>query len=178
MLNQDPFSVKKYPKWYPRRFLPTLYARALDYLSRLRYSNYALPSQTLTELPDLPEADWNDTAVTPKQMRYLFQACEYTSDTGVCIEVGSFRGVTTRALGQYIYPRRVYAVDPYTGYGGVEEDQRLFKKRTASLSNVLHLKKTSGEAAREWRRKRDDRISFIFVDAVHDYWNTKHDLSE
>jgi predicted O-methyltransferase YrrM len=110
-------------------------------------------------------------------MRYLLRASEYAS-SGACVEVGSFRGVTTRCVAQYIHPRRVYAIDPYSGYGGAEEDYNLFCKRTADLPNVIHLEKTSGEAAREWNQERDVEISFVFVDAVHDYWNTSYDLSK
>lgn len=177
MFEQDPFIVKKYSKWNPKRVLPTLYARLIDYISQLRYSQYALPTRRLSELPKAPEADWHDTSVTPKQMRYLLRGCEYTS-TGACIEVGSYRGVTTRCLGQRSHPRSYYAVDPYIGYGGVEEDRRLFLERTAHLSNVTHLEKTSGEAAREWMEERGIEVSFVFVDAIHNYWNTRYDLRE
>lgn len=175
ILKKDPFWVKRYPKWSPSRFIPTFCARAVEYISRLRYTEYSLPYRSLSNLPEAPDADWSDTSVTPKQMRYLLRAFEYAS-SGACVEVGSFRGVTTRCVGQYIHPRRVYAIDPYSGYGGAEEDYNLFYKRTADLSNVIHLGKTSGEAAREWSQERDIEISFVFVDAVHDYWNTSYDL--
>ena len=40
------------------------------------------------------------------------------------------------------------------------------------MPNVIHLRRTSGEAARELV---NDSVSFVFIDAVHDYVNTRFD---
>ena len=57
--------------------------------------------------------------------------------------------------------------------GGVEEDLVLFKKNTASFDNVSLIRKTSGEASRSWKL---GPVSFVFIDAVHDYVNTSFDI--
>ena len=48
-----------------------------------------------------------------------------------------------------------------------------FRKRIDGLANVTLLRKTSGEAARSWTA---GQVSFIFIDAVHDYVNVAHDI--
>lgn len=87
------------------------------------------------------------------------------------VEVGAYRGVTTEKLAHFT-DRMVIAVDPFKGYGGAAKDYQLFKRRTESLSNVIHLRRTSGEAARDWPYSRP---GCVFIDAVHDYVNTWHD---
>jgi hypothetical protein len=39
--------------------------------------------------------------------------------------------------------------------------------------NIVHERKTSGEAAAEWSH---GPVSFVFIDAVHDYINVQFDL--
>jgi hypothetical protein len=41
------------------------------------------------------------------------------------------------------------------------------------LENIIHERRTSGEAARDWTH---GPVQFVFIDAVHDYWNTSFDL--
>jgi predicted O-methyltransferase YrrM len=68
----------------------------------------------------------------------------------------------------------VYAVDPFMGYGGSEEDYAIFQKRCDDVPNIVHIRKPSGEGARELTGKP---ISFVFIDAVHDYANVLFDGS-
>ena len=68
--------------------------------------------------------------------------------------------------------RRVYAVDPYAGYGGADSDLGAFENRTRDLPNVFHVRSTSGEAS---RHPELITVSFAFVDAVHDYVNARFD---
>jgi predicted O-methyltransferase YrrM len=110
--------------------------------------------------------------VTENQMAHLLAAVKDTEE-GAIAEIGSYRGETTRCLAQATN-RAVFAVDPYIGYGGAEEEYGRFKLRIAGLRNVTHLKMTSGEAARAWNR---GPISLVFIDAVHDYVNARYDIS-
>ena len=80
-------------------------------------------------------------------------------------------GVTTRELATRT-GRQIFAIDPFMGYGGAEADLEFFKSRVADQPHVTHLRKTSGAAARDWPH---GRISFVFIDAVHDYANTWFD---
>lgn len=173
-MKTDPFFIKKYPKWYPQRLLFTLQARLVEKEAKFNFERYKLSEKILTNLPDSPEVDYQNTAVTPVQMQHLLaalSATEHLKDT-VVVEVGSCRGVTTRTLAKAT-SRKVIAVDPFIGYGGFEEDYRLFVKNTSELPNVIHERKTSGEAARKWNY---NSVGLIFIDALHDYVNTAFDI--
>ena len=78
-----------------------------------------LPEKAIVGLPECPNADYANTAVTPTQMQYLLSgllATDSWKDT-VVAEIGFYRGVTTQALARHT-SRRVIAVDLYIGYGG------------------------------------------------------------
>ncbi len=70
-------------------------------------------------------------------------------------------------------PRTVFAVDPFRGYGGDESDFELFCLNTQGLDNVKHLRLSSGDAFRGWQY---GPVALVFIDAVHDYPNTRFDL--
>ena len=89
------------------------------------------------------------------------------------VELGAYRGATCAALAPLT--RRTYvAVDPYVGYGGGDRDLARLRERIAGLSNVVHERATSGAAARAWRH---GPVSFLFVDAAHDFVDTAFDLA-
>ncbi len=170
----DPFAVKRYPRWHPLRLAHKSLAVTSEWGARRRYARYALPEILWDPLPAVPEADWEATSVTPLQMSHLLRAVAATESLSgtVIVEVGSFRGVTTRCLAVST-SRLVIAVDPYAGYGGADDDQNGFRRRISGLDNVIHEAKTSGNAARDWTH---GPVSFIFIDAVHDYVNTSFDI--
>jgi predicted O-methyltransferase YrrM len=113
-----------------------------------------------------------DTAVTPEQAACLLAALRCTEHMSTpVVEVGCYRGVTTKLLATNT-ARNLLGVDPFAGYGGAEQDLKIFQKRIDGVSNVIHLRRTSGEAARQLVK---DRFSVVFIDAVHDYVNTRFD---
>jgi predicted O-methyltransferase YrrM len=176
MITVDPFAVKHYPRWHPFRLAHKSLSVAREWESRRRYDRYALPEILWQEpLPELPEVDWDSTSVTPAQMQHLLQAVVATESLAgtVIVEVGCYRGVTTRCLAGAT-DRKLIAVDPYGGYGGAAEDREAFRRRIARLDNVIHEAKTSGDAARDWAH---GPISLVFIDAIHDYVNTSFDIS-
>ncbi|MEO6809196.1 MAG: class I SAM-dependent methyltransferase [Isosphaeraceae bacterium] len=170
----DPFAVKRYARWHPRRLTHKSLAMTREWHARRRFDQYALPRVLLPDLPPVPEADWSATSVTPVQMQHLLHALKLTeSQVGtVVVEVGCYRGETTKCLAQATN-RTVVAVDPYIGYGGAEAEFVRFQENTAGLSNVVHERTTSGAAARGWQH---GPASLIFIDAVHDYANTAFDI--
>lgn len=171
----DPFAVKRHPKWHPVRVASVATSRGLEVISRALFRRAALP---LVTIPDAePEEDGllEDTAVTRRQLAYLHHAiaaAERTTGT-VAVELGAYRGATTRRLASSTALRYV-VVDPYAGYGGGEQDLAAFQARVVGLRNVEHHRVTSGVAARSWRH---GPIAFLFVDAVHDFVNTSFDLA-
>jgi predicted O-methyltransferase YrrM len=174
-MKADPFAIKKYPKWHPSRLAFTAKARLLNREARWNFKNYQLPEILLPNLPVIPDLDYSNTAVTPLQMQHLLSALsatEHFADT-VVVEVGSYRGVTTQILAKAT-SRKVIAVDPYQGYGGSEEDLRYFQENIADLPNIIHERMTSGEAIKTWKH---GQVSFVFIDALHDYVNTAFDIN-
>jgi predicted O-methyltransferase YrrM len=173
-MKADPFSIKKYSKWHPQRLLFTVRARLVEKEAKFNFERYGLPEKILTNLPNAPEVDYQNTAVTPLQMQHLLSAVEATEhlQNTVIVEIGCFRGITTQALAKAT-SRQVIAVDPYIGYGGFEEDYLYFKKNTNALLNVVHARKSSGGAAKTWQYPK---VSLIFIDALHDYVNTAFDI--
>jgi predicted O-methyltransferase YrrM len=173
-MQTDPFAVKSYPRWHPRRVAHKSRAVRDEWKARIYFDEYALREMLWPDLPALPAIDWDETSVTPPQMGHLLRALAMTealADT-VIVEVGSFRGETTRCLAGATR-RKVVAVDPYQGYGGAAEDLARFQARAEGLDNVVHERTTSGDAARQWPH---GPASLVFIDAVHDYQNTSFDI--
>lgn len=171
----DPFSLKSLSKWHIRRFTWTAYARIREKFAALTFNSNAIPIKEIESVSAHPEPDKDLTAVTGLQLSYVLEALRSTeslSHTDV-VEVGSYRGATTRVLASATR-RRVVAVDPFIGYGGAENDYQIFLQQTADLPNLKHHRCTSGEAARTWSY---GSLGFVFIDALHDYVNTSFDIA-
>jgi Methyltransferase domain len=176
MMRTDPFAIKRLPKWHPRRLAFKSHAMTIEWEARRRYDRYALPEKILPDLPVLsPEISWENTSVTTLQMQHLLHALAMTERFAgtVVVEVGSYRGETTRSLAGAT-ARTIVAVDPYSGYGGAEVEYEHFCRQASGLGNVVLERTTSGAAARQWRH---GPVSFLFIDAVHDYVNTAFDIA-
>jgi predicted O-methyltransferase YrrM len=179
-MHTDPFAIKHLPKWHPKRLAFKSHTLRIEWESRRRYDRYALPVKVLADLPALPDdIAWQNTSVTPLQMQHLLHALAMTETQAaplagtVVVEVGSFRGETTRCLARGT-SATIVAVDPYGGYGGAEAEYAHFRGRTAGLENVVLERTTSGAAARRWRH---GPAGLLFIDAVHDYVNTSFDIA-
>jgi predicted O-methyltransferase YrrM len=172
-MSLDPFEFKKHSKLHPLRLGFTAYARGIEAYAGIVFDKVQLE---LVEAMCEPVHDYDqdDTAVTPSQMGTIVhygQETEHLKDT-VIAEIGSYRGITTAQIAAAT-ARPVYAVDPFIGYGGAETDYARFLKNTQHIATVTHLRQTSGAAARQMKGQR---IGFLFIDAVHDYVNTSHDV--
>lgn len=173
-MKTDPFAIKRYFKWHPKRLAFTAKARLIEQEARWNFQKYPLPTKVLSNLPPAPVVDYLNTAVTPIQMQHLLHAVsatEHLTDTAI-VEVGCYRGVTTQVLASAT-SRKVIAVDPYIGYGGSDDDYRHFQNNIAGLLNLTHERMSSGEAVRTWKH---GSVSLVFIDAVHDYVNTAFDI--
>jgi len=129
------------------------------------------PTATLTN----PVASQEETSVTAEQYACLADCfCELAPGDSTCVvEVGAFRGVTTEFFSQHC-ERAIYAVDPFVGYGGSEDDLAVFRQRIVKLPRVTHLREPSGDAAGRWGDK--PLIGLLFIDAIHDFVSTRFDL--
>lgn len=169
----DPSAVKRLPKFHHKRLLYTLWRRVTERHAGMFFEEYALPEKRLADLPPAPDADWDDTQVQPEQSRYLLWGLRSTENLPGCIvEVGSWRGVTTGCLAANTHAT-VVAIDPWIGDWN-KPNLEAFQRHTGRFDNVVSVRKTFGEAVREWPY---GRVRFIFIDAVHDYANVAHDLA-
>jgi predicted O-methyltransferase YrrM len=168
----DPFHFKQWSKCDPRRLAFVAWSRLQDYRSRSQFNQFEIPLKSTNPIGSPPSYDQTDTAVTPAQAACLIAALRSTEHmTEPVVEVGCYRGVTTSLLATNT-ARKLIGVDPFAGYGGAEQDLKIFQRRVAGIPNVIHLRRTSGEAARQLM---NDSVSFVFIDAVHDYVNTRFD---
>ncbi len=173
MSPKDPFIFKQHSKLHPRRLIFTAWARLAESAAKRRFASFKIPELAPSEVtPTGGVYDEDSTAVTSSQMDVLVHGLKCTEDVpGPAVEIGAYRGVTTFILASRTQ-RDYVAVDPYIGYGGAESDCQMMKQRVSQLKNVRHLRMTSGEAA---RLGHVEQISFVFVDAVHDYVNARFD---
>jgi len=114
------------------------------------------------------------TSVTMNQMGMLIaalRACE--SIPHAVIEIGSFRGITTRALANATC-REVVAIDPYVGDGGHPKDLGYFEQHTEGLSNVRLIRQPSDPAFERWDQQP---VSLVFIDAIHEYVHAWYDFA-
>ena len=165
----DPFTLKRLQHWDPRRLFPTLCFQYHDWRARRLFARCALPR---LEPKNIGAGQaLSDTSVTAQQYAVLGSCLRETAHLSEpCVEIGSFRGTTTRFLALHT-ARNVIAIDPFFGWGGCEADMAAFRRKTSDLARVTHLRLTSGEAA-----LKVSRASFVFVDAVHDYANVRFDV--
>jgi Methyltransferase domain len=169
----DPFSIKSMSKWNPKRVFPTAFFRLHEFWSWINFARYAIPVLIPEAAHEtIPSPPPGETTVTDEQRRILAKCLSETEKfAGVCVEVGSYRGQTTRFLAERT-KRDIIAVDPYFEHNGDSSPREAFLKNTAPFSNVRLLRYTSGEAA-----AHIGTCSFCFIDAVHDYANVRFDVS-
>lgn len=171
----DPFEIKHFSTLHPYRLVWTAYNRGLNRIGRFiqKPLTHEIGHLGLEHVFDERGASVSDTAVTSQQMNLLRLAVEKTLTLHQpLVEIGSYRGVTTKYLAS-LTPEVIYAIDPYIGYGGWEDDLAIFLRNTAGVNNIKFLRKTSGSAFRELKPQT---LSFAFIDAVHDFANTWFDF--
>ena len=168
----DPFSFKRWSKCDPRRLSFVVWSRLQEQWSRSRFDRFQIPLDS-TNPPGTPVIyEQTDTAVTLEQAALLIAALQSTEHMPEpVVEVGCYRGVTTKLLATNT-TRKFIGVDPFAGYGSAEQDLKIFRDRVENITNLIHLRCTSGDAARQLI---NDRFSFVFIDAVHDYVNVRFD---
>lgn len=100
----------------------------------------------------------------------------------VMVEVGSFEGTSTLLFSLFV--KTVYSVDCYDykvpETGRIKEMDKLFVraekkfiKRTEKVSNIIKVKKTSEEAAKDFE---DGSLDAVYIDAEHDEESVKKDI--
>ena len=175
-LPQDPYSLKALPFLSPRRLfcwvVPNRFWRLYCHFAQKPFSR-CLDSKSCKHFMQELGAKLPDTSVTANQRALLLKAVAETESLGTPIaEVGCFNGVTTRALASQT-TREIYAIDPYANPKNSEAAYAKFCEATGTMPHVRHLRQSSGDAA---RTLAGQRLSLVFIDAVHDYLNTWFDF--
>lgn len=119
------------------------------------------------------------------EILFLYQAARCLGGAGEVMEIGSWKGKSTVALGLGIrdsgLKRHLFAVDPHQGIirnsgirqpGGTYREFRDNIRKTGLDRLVRPLKMTSASAVRGWSRP----ISMLFIDGLHDYLHASEDL--
>jgi predicted O-methyltransferase YrrM len=171
----DPF-CSELPIWHPKRLSMKLYVAWKERLARSCFESTELPLLVLDGVEPISiDEGSGETAVTPLQMAYLLHAVGLSEglSESVIVELGAYRGVTTRLLAQAT-SRKVIAVDRYLPRWAEAEDAlRAFNVRTQDLPNVSLCQSASGQAASDWSH---GSVGMLFVDAQHNYVNTRFDV--
>jgi hypothetical protein len=118
------------------------------------------------------------------EARLLFDLARQASNTGVIVEIGSWKGKSTICLakGSQEGPRvKVYAIDPHigseehhaeTGRVWTFDEFKANIKRAGVEDHVVPLVKMSTEAARDFNLP----VSLLFIDGAHDFDSVKADF--
>lgn len=98
------------------------------------------------------------------------------------VEVGSFEGTSTMMFA--LFTKTVYSVDcydyvvPSTGRIPSHDQlfidaEKVFLERTVNIPNIVKIRKTSVEAARDFA---DQSLDAVYIDAEHDEINIRTDI--
>lgn len=98
------------------------------------------------------------------------------------VEVGSFEGISTLLFSQFV--DTVYSVDCYdykvppegripSHDAMFQEAEKIFIERTKDVKNIIKIRKTSLEAAKDFP---DWSLDAVYIDAEHDEENIREDI--
>ena len=117
----------------------------------------------------------------------LSMIARFAPQEGICVEVGSWEGVSTIALAHGLGERTLYAVDTWAGNSDEDPNHytvRVVKERDVYaqfLRNVAAYGKAYIEPKRMdwslWAARNDSPIAFIHLDASHDEQSVRDQIA-
>lgn len=101
---------------------------------------------------------------------------ENLNQNSIVVEIGSYAGVSTEVFA--LNCKTVYAVDPWVGYSEIATDlvseaERRFDERMKTYDNVIKVKKTSLDAAKDFE---DGSLDCIYIDGEHTFESIYKDI--
>ena len=121
--------------------------------------------------------------LTKGEGEFLYKTAKETLKGGNIVEIGSWKGRSTICFGLGSKDgnrAKIYAIDPHTGssehkkmFGKIDTYREFLENiKKAGVSDlVIPIKKTSGEAVKNF----DKKVDFILVDGAHEYEFVKKD---
>ena len=119
--------------------------------------------------------------LTPAEVDCLYSLGQFNQRDGVIVEIGSWKGKSTVALGRgaaKVHHEKIHAIDPHE----ILPEEKYFEDTEAEFlanikqagvdSQVVPLIMTSEEAARGWNKP----IRLLWIDGDHRYESTKLDF--
>jgi glycosyltransferase involved in cell wall biosynthesis len=121
----------------------------------------------------------------PGQEEYLFNKVRSLPDDAVVVEIGSFKGRSTVAMGYACIgtQRRIYCIDTWDGNDSDFPDRNFFDDWQDAIQNnqlleyVIPIKSYSHVALKNWVALTGGvAIDFIFIDGSHQYLDVLKDF--
>jgi predicted O-methyltransferase YrrM len=139
--------------------------------------------QRLEELFNIPRMG-HAALESHNTVRGLYELIQhYFKPEFVMAEIGSFQGVSTMLFAMHV--QKIYSIDcydyvvPESGRIPAMDEllisaEKLFLERTADIKNIIKVRKTSVEAAKEFE---DRHFDAVYIDAEHDPVNVRLDIN-
>ena len=107
----------------------------------------------------------------------------YFTPKFVMAEIGSFQGVSTMLFAMHV--QKIYSIDCYDYVvpesGRIPshdqlfvDAEKLFLERTSDIKNIIKVRKSSVDAAKEFE---DRTLDAVYVDAEHDPISVRSDIN-
>jgi len=119
-----------------------------------------------------------------KEGNFLYHMAKKISAKGAIVEIGSYHGKSTVCLGLGVISsgtdRKIIAVDPHKGK--IKDNGSLLKPslsvflRNIKKYKIDHLVKPEIMTSQQAAKQFNDKISFLFIDGLHDFKHARQDF--
>lgn len=162
----------------------------LNHLSAEDISTITLSEPSPEEKCMLNSLNGIEGLMMEKEALALFRSCKRLPNKAKILEIGSFQGGSTLAIGHAIAGTDIelYCLDPWSNYIN-QEDFATFERSKVSddfriINNFIKNTAFIGDNLRMLRGKscafsgllEDKGFDFIFIDGAHDYDSVRHDI--
>lgn len=165
-------------------------APEFNYLSAEEISSITSSEPSSEERHMLNSLNGIEGLMMEKEALALFRSCKRLPNKAKILEIGSFQGGSTLAMGHAIAGTDIelYCLDPWSNYinqedfarfdrSKVSDDFRIinnFIKNTAFIGNNLRMLRGKSCAFTGLLEGKD--FDFIFIDGAHDYDSVRYDI--